>query len=398
MRFIDERGRLGGRVSLIDVALLLSGLLVISAFTFGYKLVGHQALRIYQIRPARVTTGVNQHFTIIGTGFDLGSVVFLGSLPLQRRVLNEAFIEAILPSEMDQGMQVVSVRNGRGRLVMKENAFEVIWKPEILRIEPKQIKVNHTGKLIVIGRYFDKDCKVFWGRFRLRNVTRVNSGYLEVTAFPHKMIPKLYSLTVANSQERKTTVMNAVEVTPNNEKQGEAPFVQGKIAKLYSLTVANSEVTPNNEKQGEAPFVQEKIAYAAVLCSFSGLDEEKKRCLRPGVVHLGRQEWPTAKVLDVLARVPAIQWWVSPKGSPQMTRSSKGVLMVASLGLEGELKKVGEETTFFFEGKPLTSGSPIHLSLHLPRRTFGNGRGVTGVLLTEPTLLSPTIRDFLGAT
>lgn len=357
MRFIDERGRLGGRVSLVDVALLLSGLLFISAFTFGYKLVEHQALRIYQIRPARVTTGVDQRLSIIGTGLDPESVAFLGNLPLQGRVLNEAFLEAILPSEMDQGMHVVSVRNGRGRLVTKENAFEVIWKPEILRIEPKQIEANRTGKLIVIGRHFDKDCKVFLGRFRLRNVTRVNSGYLEITAFPHKMIPKLYSLTVANSQERKTTLMNAVKVTPEKEKQ-----------------------------------------YAAVLCSFSGLDKEKRRCLRPGVVHLGRQEWPTAKVLDVLARVPAIQCWVSPKGSPHMTRSSKGVLMVASLVLEGELKKVGEETTFFFEGKPLTSGSPIHLSLHLPRRTSGNGRGVTGVLLTEPTLLSPTIRDFLGAT
>lgn len=383
MKLIDGKGRLLGRISLLDIAILLGGLSLSFLFLYSYRLIGHGGLAVYGVTPARVTTGIDRVITVFGTGFDLGSVVYIGNLPLMTRFLNEARLDATLPDEINQGKQEMYIRNGRGRFVMKADAFETIWKPEILQVEPNRLVAGEESRLVILGRHFEEGCTVTLGRLRLKEVMRLNPGRLEGAVTPRGMLPgRRYDLIVSNGKDRQTLLQNAVQILLRRP-----PVVPPWT--LSPITPALAPITP------AVRMPPTRITPAVVSFSFVDLDEKAVRMFQAGFVHLGKDDKPMGRVLG-LQPIPKITLRFHSKRRTRIDRTAQAQGAMANLLLLGELQETEAGPKFFFKGDELHVGSQVSFRfLHPLRRD--HLLNITGVALTEPVPQPDRTRDLIDS-
>ena len=354
--FIDERGRLCGRLSLIDLAVVLALLSFAPMVYYGFRVIGHQELMIRSVQPTTVAVGVDKRLTIMGSGFKPGSWARLGAdLPFQKAMfLNEARLDFLVPADIDAGMQSVFVRNRHGRLATLPNCVEVIRKPVIIVADPQTILPGDDDVMLVItGRYFRSDSTVALGTITLPNVQCPDSEHFKVLIPRRQLSPGWYSLAVTNPRGLVTSLERAVEMVSPKPPKKVIP-----VAVTPPVTVTSRMV---------------------VMCAFPQLAREAAKEISRNAVAVGGNGAVVARILDLISK-PSM---MSSPQSPGAARTPKAYVTVAHVMLVGELSRQKQRPAYLYQGRPLDIGT--RLALHF--RTAD----VVGVVLSHPVPFDPTL-------
>lgn len=183
MRLIDERGRLLGKLNLLDgIALLL--LLFASALTLHlvrHDFLRHTTLTIELVEPKRFTPGVDGFLSVSGNAFGQSPDIWIDNgSPLMSFQVNETRVDLRPPEDLTPGMPVVSVRNPKGRVVSVQGLFEVVWKPVVTGIT--LLESGNRNLYRLSGDYLSPNCQVEWNGTTLPEVTIRSRHELEVSA------------------------------------------------------------------------------------------------------------------------------------------------------------------------------------------------------------------------
>ncbi len=201
MRLVDPQGRLLGKIHVLDLAGLLLLTLLWPMLVFGLQsLKGQRELAIQKVSPRRVVTGETDKLTVLGTGFDRQTAAQLGHLPFANvTFVNKVWIDIGIPKEFPEGIFRLGIRNGRGRFVLLEEAFEVVWAPSISQVEVLPTTMD-TTLLVIKGDYFGPDCRVAIDSFPVLGFVHQSTTRLEAIV-GERLTQDLYYVTVTNANE-----------------------------------------------------------------------------------------------------------------------------------------------------------------------------------------------------
>ena len=163
MRLIDEQGRLLGRFNLIDSAAIFLGLFSAALLLhFSYhNILRHTALTLEEATPKVFVPGVNQFLELRGNGFKGDLQVKIGGRPpLSIRGVNESRVDVQLPEDLGPGTHLVTARNPEGRMVTRDDLFQVRWEPVVERITLKGQERMDEKIYQITGKYFEPNCVI----------------------------------------------------------------------------------------------------------------------------------------------------------------------------------------------------------------------------------------------
>ena len=113
---LDEKGRLWGKVSVVDLLIGAAILSLLGVARFGGAVVRHRSLAIYRVRPEIIIPSAVKMISVQGTGFSKGCKIQFGHLAEQpAHIVNEAVLNVDTPEGLDPGYFVIRVRNPSGR-------------------------------------------------------------------------------------------------------------------------------------------------------------------------------------------------------------------------------------------------------------------------------------------
>ena len=354
--FIDERGRLCGRLSLIDLAVVLALLSFAPMAYYGLRVIGHHELMIRSVQPTVVIAGVDERLTVMGSGFENGSTVRLGvSLPFQRALfVNEARLDFLVPAGIAPGIHSVFVRNHQGRLAMLPDCIEVTRKSVILAVDPRTIVTGEgSAALVITGSYFRDDSTVTLGTIALPGVQCPDPRHLKVLIPRRQFSQGWYDLAITNPRGLVTSLEHAVEI------------VRPKSPKDVIPVVVTPPITVTSR--------------LVVLCAFPALEHAAAKQISRNAVALDGNGAVAAQILDVVSKPSPVQ---APP-SPGAARPSKAYVTTAHVMLVGELLRQEQRSVYLYQGRPLDIGTRLALRF----RTSD----VVGVVLSHPAPFDPTL-------
>lgn len=225
---LDSRGRLRGKVNLLDLLALLFVLSLSSTVGYAMLVSRHQSLEVVSIEPRWIVAGPDRYVMMKGTGFDQSTTIEIGHYPLRTRVyFDESTIGTLINEEIEPGIQRVVVRDGRGRYVILKDAFEVIWEPKITEVKPRSIYNRGRGTRIdILGAFFTRSCSVRVGEQEFTLVEPVIPGRISAE-LPKDSDRSLalgeHPVTVTNEGGQSVTLEGAVVTLPVPEVDSVVP-------------------------------------------------------------------------------------------------------------------------------------------------------------------------------
>ena len=372
MRWLDAQGRVFGKVSLVDLVIVCMMISLSPAIYYLYGSVfGKWRMTIVSVSPSHVTAGIERQLTILGYGFDPKSTVQLGQHPpLEPKFvsfINESRLVVDIPIDLEPGWHHVYVRNGRGRLVVQEEAFQIIWVPEMTRVVLTKFEGGTQVILDIFGRYFEERCEVRLGLVSLES-THVDSTHLRVET---SIGSGRSDLRVINpTGERQAVLAGTVELSP----AGIAPLVKKNAmmkASVHMTSVADAlTANPPPEEQS----TPERLL---VLCALSPGSSFRVSSVPRGVIQTDSQGGVLAKIVDVQESVLLTgNTAANPEGSPHVSTET---VVLASVVLAGDVRGSGPARIYAYQGRPLAIGSQLELPI-------GSSK-VVGVVVSEPMSL-----------
>ena len=166
-----QRGFLSA-FNLIDaLVIFLAAFWIIALSTFVYKTcIRHTTLSLESVTPQKVVAGRDLQLSIMGNGFDVSTTIQLGNLtPSHGILVNEARIDIPLPENILPGKHRLIARNGQGRMVIREDLFEVFWIPQVHAV---QFLREDQGEAVfeVIGKYLEIGCRITVAGMEVKHV------------------------------------------------------------------------------------------------------------------------------------------------------------------------------------------------------------------------------------
>lgn len=267
MNLMDSRGRLGGRVSLVDLlAVLLLLVLLVPPIVLAYNALGLSEIELSAVEPTRLVVGEHRRIRIHGSGFRKDSVVKLSALNLGKPAqVSLSSIEADIPENLPPGWYhpiVVGPRNSSAAIF----PIFVVWKPEVLSVSPAIVEGGEEVTLEISGRRFLPDAAVSLGGVALPHVEHVNDSLLRVRLGRGEVLPGSHSLKVVNR-------------TGGEEFQFSQPIhVEGKKGVPLQVTLRVESQPPaqlehlRKVSTGEEPIVNpDSVHYVHLLSSSAGV-------------------------------------------------------------------------------------------------------------------------------
>lgn len=212
--FLDDKGRLWGKISIVDLLIVAAFLSLLGVARFGGAVVRHRRLAIYQVKPSIVVPDDVKMISIQGTGFSNGCKIQFGHLAEQpAHIINEAVLEVDTPEGLDPGYFGVRIRNPDGRFAELPNGIQIRWNPRIERVKPARAFLGEQVELY--GRYFDVHARLYLGDIPLTPMVRESSTHLPMKIESDRPIPPgVYDLTVSNPGGGTQIVRRAIEILP----------------------------------------------------------------------------------------------------------------------------------------------------------------------------------------
>jgi Domain of unknown function (DUF4330)/IPT/TIG domain len=137
MTFIDDRGRLFGKVNLIDAGVVLV-ISVICAFGVQLRRIANYPTPIIErVEPAKIPIGKATMITVYGKNFDPQTVVKAGASPTTgvfqtARFISPTQLEFMVSEGLAEGYYFVLVANRANKMATLTNAFVVEVPPPAL--------------------------------------------------------------------------------------------------------------------------------------------------------------------------------------------------------------------------------------------------------------------------
>ena len=165
MRLIDENGKLLGKLNLIDglaLFLFLFTAVLLAQFSY-YNLFQHHALTLERAEPRIFVPGRDQMLKVFGNGFKENLQVQVdGENPPRFSWTNEVRIDIQLKDDLAPGPHILMFRDPRGRKVVRDDLFRIMWQPEVEQIHMEERHLARDSYRI-IGKYFEKGGSVHVG-------------------------------------------------------------------------------------------------------------------------------------------------------------------------------------------------------------------------------------------
>ena len=171
---LDSRGRLFGRVNLLDLAALLFLLILASSIEYAFRVSSRQTLQVFSVEPRRIVAGSGAYAMMKGTGFDVNTTAWIGDYRgHQGKVFyDESTLGIEITEDYPPGIYRIIVQDGRGRYVTLPEAIEVIWVPQIFGVKLRNMYNTGEGARIeILGKSFTTPCSVRVGDRELEVVS-----------------------------------------------------------------------------------------------------------------------------------------------------------------------------------------------------------------------------------
>ena len=323
--WVDEKGRLWGKIHWIDLLAIIFVLNLFWVVIYVYHLTRLKSLAVHQVVPTHLIAGMDQVLTIIGSGFSSTDSVHLSQRPVSASYLNEARLEVPLPPDITPGRVTVYVRNRLGRLATLPSAFEVIWRPVVEEARPRQFSWAEKTDLEVLGRYFDERCQISVGDKWVKASTYLSPERVKVEIPAGALAPGRYGVQVTNLYGGQTSFLeNGIEI----------------------ITPAPTELAVFHHAPTElAVFRLGRFGFhEAFWGQFSPV--------RSGSIIRSTDGEVVARVLDrVLHPIPAMLLVFDREKKLQRVRRLRGRQLDATLVLVGEMADREGGRQFFFQGE-----------------------------------------------
>lgn len=227
--WLDSRGRLLGRINLVDLLISLFLLSLGGVVAYAVGVSRYRALSIVSVEPRRMVAGVRQTLEVRGTGFDPAATVWLG--PHISRA-GGYWEDSVLGIEMGKddvlpGVYTVRVRDGHGRTATAPDTLEIVWEPQITEVNPTIIYNTGPGaRLDISGASFAPGCTVRLGEREIP-AERINTDASRMLIADFSQGAPLpigsHAVTVTNAGGQSFTWEGLVTVVPAPEVTGVAP-------------------------------------------------------------------------------------------------------------------------------------------------------------------------------
>lgn len=347
MRWLDTKGRLGGVLSLVDLAALaLLAALLLPLFYFAYSAAGLMEIDVTDVEPTRIVVGENLRLKIRGTGFPQNCRVKLSTVELGPPVLvTDSSLEADIPPDLPPGWHHPIV-SGRHRSRAAVSPILAVWRPEIVSVTPETFGVAEEALLEVTGKYFKADIQVFLGGVPLPKVEYVGESLLWVKVPPGTVLPGSHTLRLVN------------------------PSFGEKCARDWPITVQGAVQVP---------------LYVVIL--LEELASEKADYLRRITAGAEPIRNPnTVEFIHVLSKgeIPE-EKKKKPKAKKKKRGHEPGVSILTGLGLTGKVEYDGVRFLFTYQDQLLAVGSPVKVRV--------NGVDIDGAVLVKPIVRELRYRE-----
>lgn len=151
---------------------------VLAHFSY-HNLLRHNTLTLEEASPRVFVPRGGRFLSIRGNGFKENIDIRVdGQPPLYATWVNEARIDLQLDGNMEPGPHSVTARNPGGRLVSRQDFFEIMWLPEVNRVLLLSVKPDRST-FKVLGDYFQKHCLVFANGEQVLEVERASPQELQ---------------------------------------------------------------------------------------------------------------------------------------------------------------------------------------------------------------------------
>ena len=362
MALIDPRGRLFGKVHLLDAA--AAALLFFVAFStlyFAYSLSGLKVINILGVEPSNVVIGQHPRIRIRGSGFTQDCVVKLSEHSLGHPVLlGHSFLEVEVSSAIPPGLYHPIVVGPRQTAVAVQ-PISYNWKPRILEVSPRRFYPWEKTILEIRGERFEPGSSVLLGPIAAESVEFIDSGRLRARMPAGRFEPGPYILKVVNPRNLEgasDTPLTAIGVKPVNLS--------------FVLFVDTKDLEPNRLRvlrdfgEGQRVLLQDEIRFARPL-------HLPQAPLPPPLPP------PNPKKFLLWKRAPPKPKAANPEKTDYMQ------VPLVHLGLRGAVTYINQGMEYSFGEKSLHFGSEFRLIM--------NEFSFPATLLSDPVSEEPAGED-----
>ncbi len=336
MRILDGRGRLWGRVSLLD--LLVTGFLlalIVPPLLFAYNVSGLKEIEIRSVTPTRLVVGQDRRIRIRGSGFQPDCRVKLSTVDLGRPALvTSDSLEADVPADLPAGWYhpiVVGPRKSGVAIL----PLLAVWKPEIRSVSPAIFAAAEEVTLEISGARFQEDPALFLGEARLARVEYVNESLLRAKVPRGLLPPGTVRLKVVNARAGEEALSD------------DLIHILGRKTVSLAVVIQLESVRPRAASllrrisSGEVPIENADVEYVQLLTS----DSPETNLTRKEEISFSRNR------------------------------------LQVNAGLVGTVEYRDGEFLFSYRGRPLRHGEPVEFRI--------NGNAFQGRVLGRPIVREP---------
>lgn len=364
MRLLDDQGKLFGRISLIDLGLMIFLLLLtVPAVYFGWEIFT-AIPRISGVEPIETTVTADQDVPLViyGKWFDKNSVARLGDTPLITTAATPRRLEVlILTQKVYPGAYPLTVTNLRGLSNKWKQPVQLnSVSPQIDDVQPRRFEVGKELRVRIRGTNFQSRSSVQIETWKL-NMNYISPTEIEARGIiPANMKPGDYRVRVTNyyGQEDQSDVITLFRAS----------------APPPSLP---KEPPPKPLEPTESFAIQ-------VLCAFQEPEMKiKRKMLKPGaVMYLEDNTRPSAKIRNILGRAPI--------------EDSDRQMILATLVLVCTPDPEAGERTFVY-GRGLRGYPPMGIAVQTGSRlSFQfHALDIEGTVLSDPIVLKGKPEKYL---
>lgn len=367
MPLLDDQGKLFGRISLIDLGLVILLLLLIAPTLYFGREILTAIPRISGVEPIETTVTADQDISLVihGKWFDKNSVARLGDTPLVTTAVTPRRLDILIPTQkVYPGAYPLTVTNLRGLSNKWKQPVQLnSIPPQINDVQPRRFQVGEELRVLIRGT-----------NFQARSSVQIETWKL-------------------NMKHISPTEIEAWGVIPANMKPGDYPIrvtnYYGQDDQSDAITLfrpASPPIAPPPEGPALKTLIPSEAVAVEVLCSFQEPEMQvKRKMLKPGAVtYLKNDTQPIARIRNILFKTSA----------PVNDRKT----VLAMLVLMCHRDPSSDETAFLY-GQGLRGYPPQGMAVKFGSILSFQFRAldIEGTVLTEPVPLKGKPEKYLGS-
>ncbi len=214
--WVDPRGRLFGKASLIDLVILAFGLSWFPMGYYVYKALTEWEHEVSQVIPHKFRSDEPSRIAIRGKNFRKGFALQIGDRLVPQVFFDSSSqLQAAIPKGfLPPGEYDLLVINNRGlKVYWDDRKVSFVIEPEIREVSPRSFPFDKGAQLRILGSYFDPSAQVRLGQSLLKEVTYISPQELRARVGAFEFSPARYNLSVSNDYGFTAEKQDLIQIT-----------------------------------------------------------------------------------------------------------------------------------------------------------------------------------------